>query len=134
MPQVGVPTTTIPGAISQQISVDTAGHSGRSGGHVQIPFSQVLPPVQSAWEQHWSVVHPPSQQRGVTGRGRSWAACWALWALAFLRHFFFCVPDFFLHAVSALWAAASSRASSGARAPLRARARERRRERAVVRV
>jgi hypothetical protein len=33
--------------------------------------------------------------------------CVALCFLAFLRHFFFCLPDFFLHAFSALCASAS---------------------------
>src|SRR5215207_1808882 len=46
--------------------------------------------------------------RGVrSGPSGSWLACWALCFLAFLRHFFFCLPDFFLHAVRALCAVAS---------------------------
>jgi hypothetical protein len=73
-----------------------------------------------------------------------WPVCWALCFLAFLRHFFFCLPDFFLHAFRALCAVASptprvtrlprSEPTSRRRAPRREGVSERERERVSKRL
>jgi hypothetical protein len=82
--------------------------------HPQLPEQQ--PPVAGAQ------LAPGPRQVGPAG------VCEASWALAFLRHFFFALPDFFLHLAEISCAATSSDLSRDARALLSASVRARRRE------
>src|SRR5687767_4842259 len=82
---------------------------------------------QSSLVQHWFVeMHAPSHgfvptghPAGGGGTTGTAAACWALCFLAFLRHAFFCLPDFFLQCLSGSWASALAPPSNGASAAAR---------------
>src|SRR5215207_10058763 len=99
--------------------------------HGSPPVPQAALVVPGA--QRPAAVQQPSQiwaqVRGGGGGGGS-LACWAACFLAFFRHFFLALPDFFLHVALRSWAAASSptgrpaRPSAAVSSPPRARRRE----------
>jgi hypothetical protein len=104
-----------------------APHGVLSLGQTQVPLVQRLAPPHAPHEPPQpSSPQPLPLQFGT--QASVCVVCVALCFLAFLTHFFLCLPDFFLHFLRGSWASASDWASSGAKAPLRARASDRRRD------